>query len=71
MENIDPLINFAVIAKCPYCNVEDKHTINLEKIALKKLKQSQEDLLESIHKLASNYHWNEKTNFFNSDMEKS
>jgi len=55
----DPLIDFHVQIICPYCTKDELYTIDLEEQSLLKLRQSQQNLIESIHCIALNYHWNE------------
>ncbi|MBA4719431.1 MAG: hypothetical protein HRO68_10205 [Nitrosopumilus sp.] len=63
MDEVDPLINYKLKVDCPYCNIENNYELNLEEITLKHLKGSQDKLLQTIHRLASHYHWNEKQIF--------
>lgn len=63
MEDIDPLVNFKVGVNCPYCNAQDKHTIDLGALALQKLRHVQEQFLSIVHRLASRYHWTESEIF--------
>lgn len=60
MEEIDPLVNFKVRVNCPYCGKQDSHSIDLGEFSLQRLRNAQKQLLESIHRLASRYHWNER-----------
>lgn len=60
MADIDPLVNFKVGVNCPYCRVQDTHAIDLGEFALQRLRNAQKQLLETIHRLASRYHWNER-----------
>jgi len=55
----DPLIDFHVQIICPHCTIGNLYTIDLEEQSLLKLQQSQQNLIESIHCIALNYHWNE------------
>lgn len=55
----DPLIDFHAQIICPYCTKANLYTIDLEEQSLLKLRQNQQNLIESIHFIASNYHWNE------------
>ena len=60
MEDIDPLVNFKVEVNCPFCGKQDRHSIDLGKFSLQRLRNAQKQLLETIHRLASRYHWNER-----------
>lgn len=60
MEDIDPLVNFTVRVNCPNCGVQDTHSIDLGEFSLQRLRNAQKQLLETIHRLASRYHWNEQ-----------
>jgi hypothetical protein len=60
MEDIDPLVNFKVRVNCPFCGVQNTHAIDLGEFALQRLQTAQKQLLETIHRLASRYHWNER-----------
>ncbi|MCU0541819.1 MAG: hypothetical protein MUE44_06460 [Oscillatoriaceae cyanobacterium Prado104] len=60
MEDIDPLVNFKVGVNCPYCGKQDSHSIDLGEFSLQRLQNAQKYLLETIHRLASRYHWNER-----------
>jgi hypothetical protein len=56
---MDPLVAFMVSCACPSCAFPNKVRVNLEDIALTRLKQRQRALLHEIHKLASRYGWTE------------
>jgi hypothetical protein len=60
MEDIDPLVNFKVRVNCPYCGFQDTHPIDLGEFSLQRLRNAQKQLLETIHRLASRYHWSEQ-----------
>ena len=59
MDEIDPLVNFQVQVQCPYCSEQDSHSIDLGAFALQRLRNTQQQLLDMVHRLASRYHWNE------------
>lgn len=63
MEEIDPLVNFQVQVQCPCCGAQDSHAIDFGTFALKRLRNSQQQLLDMVHCLASFYHWNESEIF--------
>jgi hypothetical protein len=63
MEEFDPLVNFSLSVKCPYCGEENPCEIDLEALALRRLQQAQLRLLASVHRLAAHYHWSEEQIF--------
>ncbi|HLL70136.1 MAG TPA: hypothetical protein VK363_01810 [Pyrinomonadaceae bacterium] len=63
MEEFDPLVNFSLSVRCPFCEAEHEHEIDLEELALRRLRQSQLRLLTSVHRLAKHYHWSEREIF--------
>jgi hypothetical protein len=60
MEDFDPLVNFSLLARCPYCQNEGNYDIDLQRLSLQKLHESQLQMLRDVHRLASKYHWNEQ-----------
>ncbi|HKC66426.1 MAG TPA: hypothetical protein VKB86_22475 [Pyrinomonadaceae bacterium] len=63
MEEHDPLVNFTLLSQCPYCEEENLCEIDLEELALGRLRLAQLRLLESVHRLATHYHWSEQQVF--------
>lgn len=63
LEEFDPLVNFTVSVRCPFCEAEHEHAIDLEELALRRLRQSQLRLLAAVHRLARHYHWSEREIF--------
>jgi hypothetical protein len=63
MKEIDPLVNFSLRVCCPYCEKEFRYEINLEEIILRKLHEAQLNLLKTVHRIASYYHWSEEQIF--------
>ncbi len=59
LDEFDPLVNFSFTARCPECGVEAAHEVDLEGLALGLLRQEQQRLLLTVHRLASHYHWSE------------
>lgn len=55
----DPLINYQSSTICPYCSHQADYPIELETLALKQMHHAQNNLLHSVHRLASTYHWSE------------
>lgn len=60
LEAQDPLVNFAVALDCPDCGLSQERRVDLCAIALARLRRAQGALLESVHRLASRYHWSEE-----------
>jgi hypothetical protein len=63
LDEFDPLVNYRLLVCCPECGAEDVHEVDLEGLALVKLRQSQQQLLAAVHRLASHYHWSEQEIF--------
>ena len=63
MQDFDPLVNFSLQVRCPYCSNEDVYELDLEGLSLQKLYESRLTLLNAIHRLATQYHWSEQQIF--------
>ena len=63
LDEHDPLINFSVRVHCPDCEEQSPFGIDLETLALGRLRQAQIRLLGTVHCLAEHYHWNEREIF--------
>ncbi|NJK65313.1 MAG: hypothetical protein HC941_01155 [Microcoleus sp. SU_5_3] len=59
MEELDPLVNFNLQVNCPYCGSENLQDFDLGAWALQQLYGVQQQLMVTIHRLASHYHWSE------------
>lgn len=59
LDDGDPLIDFSLEVGCPFCGRTSRQTIDLASLALRRLSQAQSGLLETVHVLASHYHWSE------------
>jgi hypothetical protein len=59
MKAYDPLVNFDLTVFCPACNQESRCVLDLEEILVRKLNKIQLELLHTVHRLASHYHWTE------------
>ena len=59
LDQFDPLVNFSIEVRCPECGELAAHEVDLEALALGRLRQAQQRLLVSVHRLASHYHWSE------------
>lgn len=60
LDDADPLVGFYVTAACPACGTEARHDVDLEALAQRQLARVQGQLVESIHRLATAYHWTER-----------
>jgi hypothetical protein len=63
MEEHDPLVNFKLKVKCPSCEQANYVAIDLEDLSLRGLRNAQQRLLASVHRLAAHYHWSEQQIF--------
>ena len=63
MEDFDPLVNFNMLVRCPFCGEESRCEVDLEEISLRLLRKAQQRLLRTVHRLASHYHWGEEQIF--------
>lgn len=63
MNSSDPLVNFLCRIGCSECGAENEILIDLCDVALGMLGRLQQQLIVTIHKLASHYHWSEKEIF--------
>ncbi|MDH5344663.1 MAG: hypothetical protein OEW59_02785 [Gammaproteobacteria bacterium] len=57
--DLDPLVAFTVSCACPACRSINEVRVDLEDIALARLRWKQRELLHDIHRLASRYGWTE------------
>lgn len=57
----DPLVELEVSSTCPACDVPLARPVDLERIALTRLRHARAGLLAQVHTLASTYHWTEAT----------
>lgn len=60
LDEADPLVGFYMTASCPACGCEVRHDLDLEALAHGQLARLQGQLVESIHRLATAYHWTER-----------
>lgn len=63
MEDYDPLVNFSLSVRCPFCEKQGNYELNLEALSLQKLHEAQLRLLDDVHRLALYYHWGEQQIF--------
>lgn len=59
LDDLDPLVNFSLAVICPHCGQPSQPEIDLGAWALKILRRVQQRLIETVHRLASRYHWSE------------
>jgi hypothetical protein len=55
----DPLTDIHLTVNCPYCGAASEVAFDLELFLLNDLERRQMTLLETVHRLAMAYHWNE------------
>lgn len=55
----DPLVAFTVSCRCPACGAAQDVAVDLEGLALGRLRARQQALLQEVHCLASRYGWTE------------
>lgn len=59
LDRADPLLRGAVLTTCPDCGHSAEHEVDLVGFTLERLRRRQHALLETVHVLASRYHWTE------------
>lgn len=60
LEACDPITALDVAASCPACGDAVDVEIDLEGLILDALARTQREMLDSVHRLASRYHWSER-----------
>ncbi len=55
----DPLVGFELTVRCPECGAESNHPIDWTEIAFARFRNAQLQLIRTVHRLASHYHWSE------------
>ncbi len=63
MEEHDPLVGFSLLVRCPACEACSPVAIDLQDVALRRLREEQVRLLASVHRIAEHYHWSEQQIF--------
>jgi hypothetical protein len=58
---VDPLVELEVTSTCPACHAALARPVDLERIALTRLRHARAGLLAQVHALAATYHWTEAT----------
>jgi hypothetical protein len=56
----DPLVDFRLAIACPACGTSARYELDLQELALARLRATHTDLLRCVHRLASAYHWTEE-----------
>jgi len=59
MRDADPLVYFTLTVACPACEEENVFPVDLESLLIRRLQNAQKALLDTVHRLASRYHWSE------------
>ena len=62
-DEADPLVDFRCRVSCGECGRLTEYTVDLMETALGMLNQTQNQLIYTIHRLASHYHWSERDIF--------
>ncbi|MEN8128337.1 MAG: hypothetical protein ABFR90_11125 [Planctomycetota bacterium] len=63
LDEVDPLVDFSCSVSCGECGTLNEHEIDLMETALGMLNRAQNQLVVTVHRLASHYHWSEKEIF--------
>ncbi len=61
LSEVDPLIELQVDSTCPSCGAVVSRQVDVERIALTRLRHARRILLEQVHAIAARYHWTEST----------
>jgi len=59
MHDGDPLVDFRMLVTCPFCGTQAGYTVNLIETVLQRLREIQQTLAATVHRLALRYHWSE------------
>jgi hypothetical protein len=59
----DPLVDFELSIDCPVCATRARYALDLQELALARLRETRAALLACVHRLASAYHWTEEQIF--------
>jgi len=63
LDDADPLVNFRCRITCAECATSNELAIDLCSVALGTLRRIQRQLIVTVHRLASHYHWSEQEIF--------
>lgn len=55
----DPLVYFEMQIYCPYCQASSTYPLDLLEVAATQLQSDQRRLMQTVHRLAQQYHWSE------------
>ena len=59
LADADPLVDFTVSCRCPACDRPNEVAVDIEALALARLRSRQRAILDDVHQLASHYGWTE------------
>lgn len=59
LAEIDPLVELRIDSTCSACNAPITVVVDLEAIAIARVRKIQRDFVEDVHHLARAYHWSE------------
>jgi hypothetical protein len=60
LADADPLIDFHLTTDCPECGASGRYGLDLGALALRRLRAAHDEMLATVHRLASTYHWSER-----------
>lgn len=63
LDQADPLVDFTCSIRCDVCGRPNEYSLDLMDIALGLLRRAQHQLVVTLHRLASHYHWTEQEIF--------
>ncbi len=63
LDEADPLVNFTCSVSCGECGEPHEYPVDLTETALGLLDRTQRQLVYTVHRLASHYHWSEREIF--------
>ena len=59
LAEVDPLVDFKLNTACPECGTSALYELDLQALALSRLRRERAELVANVHRLASAYHWSE------------
>jgi len=59
----DPLVSLAADVRCPHCGTQHPYEIDLEALALERLRLLQREVLQDVYRLVRHFHWTESQIF--------
>lgn len=63
LDEADPLVDFSCSVNCGECGEVNEYLVDLTETAIGILNRSQQQLIYTVHRLASRYHWTEREIF--------